>query len=118
VSVNKRSAKLKRLTVKLPHGLRFRHHTAHGAATVNGVVVKGARARSARLSHGRLVLKLRKAARRVTVTLGPRSLKESKALRAKARGKQLKRLKLEVAVMNAKRKSHALTVTIRKLHLS
>jgi hypothetical protein len=54
----------------------------------------------------------------VTVTLGSASLKESKALRAKARKKKLTLMRLKVTVLNAKHKTRALTVTIHKAHLS
>jgi hypothetical protein len=52
------------------------------------------------------------------VTLGPRSLRESKALRAKARANKLERLRLRVAVLNAKHQTRSLTISIGKAHLS
>jgi hypothetical protein len=118
VSVVKKASKIGRLTVKLPSGLRFRSHTSHHVSKVTGIKLKGAKARSATLSHGRLVLTFRRTERKVTVTLGPRSLEESQALRAKAEKKRLKKLKLEVTVRNARHHSRALTVTIGKQHLS
>jgi hypothetical protein len=117
VSSANKSAKLKRLTVKLPHGLRFVRHKVHRKLKVTGVHLKGAKAHSLKLSHGKLVITLRKPARKVTVKLGARSLKESSAMRAQARKKALKRLTLKVAVRNTKRKSHTLTVAVTKLHL-
>jgi hypothetical protein len=118
VSAARHRPKIRRMTVSLPSGLRFRGHAVHHRMLVRGVTVKAARLRSAVLSHGRLVLTLRRAARRATVTLGPRSLRESKALRTRARAHKLKRMRLHVAVLNAKRQTRSLTVTISKAHLS
>jgi hypothetical protein len=106
------------MTVKLPSGLTFRSSRVHHLRMVRGVTVKGAKLRSAVLSHGRLMVTLRRAARRATVTLGPRSLRESKALRSKARAHKLRRMRLHVAVLNAKHQTRSLTVTIGKSHLS
>jgi hypothetical protein len=118
VSAAKHKPKIRRVTVTLPSGLSFRSHRSHHRRLVRGVTIKGAKLRSAVLSHGHLVLTLRKTARRATVTLGPSSLRESKALRAKARAHTLQRLRLHVAVLNAKKQTRSLTVTIGKAHLS
>ena len=64
------------------------------------------------------MITLRSATRKVTVKLGPRSLKESAAMLTKAKHKTLKSLALKVAVRNAKGRSHSLTVRVTKLHLS
>ncbi|HLI59795.1 MAG TPA: hypothetical protein VKV21_09040 [Solirubrobacteraceae bacterium] len=118
VSVARHRPRIRRMTVRLPAGLSFRGHRARRLLLVRGVTVRGARLRSAVLSHGRLVLTLRRAAPRATVTLGPRSLRESRALRAKARAGKLRRLRLHVAVLNTRRQTRSLTVTIRRAHLS
>ncbi len=118
VSAAKHKPKIRRVTVTLPSGLSFRSHRSHQRKLVRGVTVRGAKLRSAVLSHGHLVLTLRNTTRRATVTLGPGSLRESKALRAKARAHTLKRLRLHVAVLNARRQTRSLTVTIGKAHLS
>lgn len=118
VSVARHRPMIGRMTVKLPSGLRFRGHRADHRVLVRGVTVKGAKVRSAVLSHGRLLLTLLRPARRATVTFGPRSLRESRALRARARAHNLTRMRLHVAVLNAKHQTRSLTVTIRKAHLS
>ncbi len=118
VSAAKHKPKIRRVTVTLPSGLSFRSHRSHQRRLVRGVTLKGAQLRSAVLSHGHLVLTLRRTTRRATVTLGPKSLRESKALRAKARADKLKAMRLHVAVLNAKRQTRSLTVTIGKAHLS
>jgi hypothetical protein len=118
VSAAKHKPKIRRVTVMLPSGLSFRSHRSHHRRLVRGVTVKGAKLRSAVLSHGHLVLTLRKTTRRATVTLGPSSLRESKALRAKARAHKLSAMRLHVAVLNAKKQTRSLTVTIGKAHLS
>ncbi len=118
VSAAKNRPKIRRMTVTLPSGLSFRGHRAHHLRLVRGITLKGAKLRSAVLSHGRLVLTLRRTTRRATVTLGPSSLRESKALRAKARAHKLTRLRLHVAVLNAHHQTRSLTIAIGKSHLS
>jgi hypothetical protein len=118
VSTAKKRPKIRRVTVKLPKGLSFRGHKVHHAQLVRDVAVKGAKLRSAALSHGRLVLTLRRATRRATVTLGPGSLRESKALQAKARAHKLTAMRLHVDVLNTRKQTRSLTITLSKAHLS
>jgi hypothetical protein len=69
------------------------------------------------LTGKKLVIVFKAGSRKVTVTLGPKALKESEALRAKAQKKALKSLMLRVTARNAKHKSKALKVKITKLNL-
>ena len=98
------------LTVKLPKGLKAVTRRTHGKRTVRHVVVKGAKLRSATVSHGALVIALRKAAKRTTVTLRRGALAETGALAAKVRRKHVRSLPLTVVVHNAKGKRTRLRV--------
>jgi hypothetical protein len=98
------------LTVRLPKGLKAVVRRAHGRHTVRHVSVKGAKLRSATVSHGALVIKLRRAARHLVVTLKRGSLSESRALATKVRRKHVKSLPLSVIVRNAKGKRTTLHV--------
>jgi hypothetical protein len=63
------------------------------------------------------MITLRKPSAAVTVTLGSLSLKESAALRAKAKRNQVKSLKLTVIVRNAKHKNKTLHIKVKVAHL-
>ena len=92
-------------------------HRVHKKLRVTGVSLRGAKIKSLSLSHGHLVISLRKPSAAVTVTLGSLSLKESAGLRAKARRNQVKSLKLTVIVRNAKHKSKTLRLKVKVAHL-
>ena len=117
VAVSRRYAKFTRLTVMLPSGLRVRSHRVHKRTVIRGVTLRGAKVRSLRLSHGHLQITLRRPERRVTVTIGSSGMRETRALRALAQTKKLKRLRLKVAVRDVKHHTRTLTVTLRDLHL-
>ncbi|MGH2871846.1 MAG: hypothetical protein ACRDL5_05230, partial [Solirubrobacteraceae bacterium] len=93
--------KLSRLMVTLPHGLSFVGHRGRHDPRVSGVALRGARLRSAYLSHGRLVITLRRAARALTVTIGPAALRESAGVRTAAAAGRL-RLTLTVTTVDAR----------------
>ncbi|HEX5193263.1 MAG TPA: hypothetical protein VFW09_10700 [Solirubrobacteraceae bacterium] len=98
------------LAVKLPKGLNAVTKRTHGKRMVRHVSVKGAKLRSATVSHGALVIKLRKAARRALVRFGRGALSETHALAAKVRRAHVKSLRLTVVVRNAKGKRTTLHV--------
>lgn len=100
-TAGKRAPKLRSLTVSLPKGLTAIAKRVHGKPTV-AVRLKGAKLKSATLSRGKLVISARRPARRLTVRLT--ALRESASLEAKAKAKQVKRVKLGVVVRNAKGK--------------
>lgn len=106
--------KLSGFTVTAPSGLRFVKHRVHGRMTLTGISVSGAKIKSASLQHGRLVVRLRRAVARLTVTIGPRALSESSALRSKARKGTLKSLRLRVTVRNTKNKTTKLSLLLKK----
>jgi hypothetical protein len=85
---------------------------------IRGVALHGAKVRSLRLSHHHLVITLRRSASSARVTLSPAALRESHALRVEAEKRTLKRLRLKVAVRDARRRTRTLTVTVHKFHLT
>jgi uncharacterized membrane protein YgcG len=117
VSVGRRMARLDQLSVALPRGLAVRRARRGHRTLIRGVRLAGARARSLRISHGRLVITLRRPARAVTVTLGPRSLRESPDLRRRARSHRLKTLRLAVTARNTRHRQRTLAVRVTRLHL-
>ena len=117
VAAGKKAAKLTRLTIKLPSGLSFRSHKKGKKHLVKGVTLRGTASRSATLKGKKLVVVFKAGSRKVTVRLGTKALKESKALRLKAQKKALKSLVLRVTARNTKHKSKALKAKITKLNL-
>jgi hypothetical protein len=95
-----KNAKLKSFTVKLPRGLSFVRHRVHGRLKLLGVALKGAKIKSLALKHGALVVTLRAPVKTLSAKIGPRALKESKALKSAAKHHRLKRLQLTVALTN------------------
>jgi hypothetical protein len=79
-----RKSTLRSVNLTLPRGLKFVTHMVHKRLEVKGLSLKGAAVRSERLRHGVLTITLKKAVRRVTVSVSSAGLKESKALRHKA----------------------------------
>jgi hypothetical protein len=108
-TAGKRAPKLRSLTVSLPKGLTVISKRTHGQRTV-AVRLKGAKLKSATLAGGKLVITARKPAHQLTVTLT--ALRESASLKAKAKAKKLKGLKLGVVVRNAKGKKTAASAAV------
>jgi hypothetical protein len=115
VKVAKGAAKLHALTVGLPRGLSIIAHRAGHKLTIRGVRVRGAAIKSLALSHGKLVITLRRAVSGVTVTLTRAALAESARLRSQAGRHKLKRLALTVIAENAK--GRRTTIHVRVTHL-
>ena len=86
---------------------------------MKGVTVKGAKLASAKVSGGKLVVTLKAAAKKATVKVGPKALKESAGLEKKASAgkKKLKSLKLTVVARNASGKRTTIHVSATKLGL-
>ena len=117
ISEGKRLAKINALTVELPSGLSFARHRVGRRLKVTGIALKGAKVKSLTLSHGHLVITLRKAVSAVTVQITPSALKESAALKARAKAKKLKRLPLTVIAKNTKGKHTTIHVQVKQLGL-
>ncbi|HEX4008823.1 MAG TPA: hypothetical protein VHX62_02375 [Solirubrobacteraceae bacterium] len=111
LSAPRNAAKLRAFTIELPGGLSFVAHRSGRRATVRGVRLSGARIKSLALSHGHLVVTLRSAVSRLRVTVGSAALRESAALRARA--KRIKSLRLTVLTTNAKGKRATIHVEIK-----
>jgi len=115
VTVAKGAAKLRALTVGLPRGLKVIAHRAGHKLTIRGVRVRGAAVKSLALSHGKLVIRLRRAVSSATVTLSGAALAESARLRSQAARHKLKHLALTVIAENAK--GRRTTIHVRVTHL-
>jgi hypothetical protein len=99
LSVAQHAPKLAALTVTLPAGLSFVRHRVRHRLKLTGVRLIGAQIKSLSLSHGHLLITLRRPVSRLTVKLSPSALHERAALEARA-GK-LKSLPLILTVLNA-----------------
>ncbi len=110
IGVAKGSAALRGLTIVLPHGLSFVRHRMGKRIVLAGVRVSGAKVASASLVHGRLVIKLRRAARAFTVRIAPSALAESRALEAKVVAKKVGRLGVTLIASNTAHRRSTLHV--------
>lgn len=117
IAVAKRAAKLRTLRVTLPAGLSFVGHRSGGHLAIRGITVTGARIASLSLAHGALVIGLRRPVSATTVVIGAAALRESAALRARARSGALKRLALTVIATNTKGKRFTVHVRLTRLGL-
>jgi len=110
--VAKHAAKLRALTVELPSGLSFVTHKSGKHQRITGVTLAGAAIKSLALSHGHLVITLRKAVSSLTVTITSTALKESATLKRKAKAGKLRSLRLTVITTNTKAKRTTIRVLI------
>jgi hypothetical protein len=117
VSTASGAPKLSTLTVRAVPGLTFIRQRVHKRLRVVGVTLKGAKLKSVSLSHGRLLIKLTKPASAVTVMVGRKALRESRALRTKAQHSKVKSLALTVVARDAKGKSTTVHLKITNLGL-
>jgi len=109
----KNAPKLSSFTVALPSGVSFTRHRVRKVLKLIGISLTGGRLKSARLSHGQLVVTLRRPVTSVIVSVSNRALKESRGLRSKIDHGTVKRLKLKVIVRNAAGESTTLTVALK-----
>lgn len=108
VSVPKKAAKLTQVSVKLTPGISFVSHKVGKKTKVTGVALTGAKIKSLAISHGRLVIKLRKAETSFRVKLTS-VLHESGALVAAAgKGKKIT-LHLSLIARNTRSKSRTIS---------
>jgi hypothetical protein len=111
------AAKLRALTVDLPGGLSLITHRTGRRLTVKGVRVNGATVKSLVVTHGRLVITLKRPVSSLSVTLTGAALRESAALRKKAAAHKLKRLALRVIAQNTTGKRTSMLVQVTHLGL-
>lgn len=95
VSFRVSGVRMTSLTIELPGGLR-----AH--AVRSGVRTSAGGLKSISLSHGHLIVRLRRAVTAATIGIRGRAVSESGTLRRRARAHKLKRLTLTVLVARAK----------------
>ena len=117
VAVAKRAAKLAALTIELPDGMSFVGHRSGRRTTVRGVTVTGAAIRSLTLSHGHLLITLRKPVQSLTVRISAAALRETAAFKARAKAKNLHGVVLTVIATNTKSKRATMRVQIKNLGL-
>jgi hypothetical protein len=86
--------RLSAMTVELPSGLR----AGSGSAVRRRLHVSAGGLRSVSVSHGHVLIRLRRAVTSNTVTIRPGAMSESAGLRRRARARRLKRLALTVVV--------------------
>jgi hypothetical protein len=108
VSVRKKAAKLTQVSLKLTPGISFISHKVGKKTKITGVAVRGAKIKSLAISHGRLVIKLRKAVSSFRVSLSS-VLRFSGPVVAAAAGQKKIRVKLSVIAMNTEHKKHTIT---------
>jgi hypothetical protein len=113
----KGAAKLRALTVELPEGLSLITHRAGRRLTVKGVRVRGATVKSLTITHGHLVITLKRPASSLSVTLTGAALQESVALRKEAAAHKLKRLALRVIAQNTTGKRITMRAQVTHLGL-
>jgi hypothetical protein len=107
VSVRKRAPKLTQLSVKLAPGISFVRHRVGKRMKITGVSLTGARVKALAISHGRLMIKLRKPASAFRVKLTS-VLHEDNALIASASHGKKVRLHLTLVALNTRHKSHTI----------
>jgi hypothetical protein len=110
VSAGKKAAKLTQVSVKLTPGISFVSHKVGKKIKITGVALTGAKIKSLAISHGRLVIKLRKAETSFRVKLTS-VLHEDGALIAAA-GKGKVTLHLSLIARNTRKKNHTISKTI------
>jgi hypothetical protein len=108
VSVRKKAAKLTQVSLKLTPGISFIKHKVGKKTKITGVAVSGAKIKSLAISHGRLLIKLRKPARSFRVSLST-VLRFSGPVVAAAAGHRKIRVKLSVIATNTEHKRHTIT---------
>ena len=116
-TAGRHAPKLSILTVGLPHGLTVIRHRHGHRVSIRGVRLRGASAAAISVSHGRLVIRLRRAASRVTVTLRRAALHESSGLERQARRHRVHRLTVRVRIRDAARHTTPLALVIRRIRL-
>ncbi len=117
LKVARGAAKLRALTVELPGGLSLITRRTGHKLTVKGVRVKGATVKSLVVTHGRLVITLKRPVSSLGVTLTGAALRESAALRKKAAAHKLRRLALRVIARSTTGKRTSILVQVTHLGL-
>ena len=107
-------AKLTRVNVEPPGGFGFVAHGSRHKLRITGVKLTGAKIKSLRLSHGQLVITLRRSAARVQVKI-TKALTESPTLMAKSRHRKLRSVRLTVLARTTQPRTYTLAGVIKRL---
>jgi hypothetical protein len=107
------AAKLRALIIEPPRGMSFVPARAGARPSVTGVTLGGAQIKSLAVSHGRLLIVLRKAVSRLIVRIDSTALNESATLRQRAG--RLGSVLLTVIAENSKGRRTAIRVRITNL---
>ena len=110
VRVAKGGRKLQAITVVLPAGLGF---ATQGIANRSGITLIGASIKKLGLSHGHLVITLRKPASSIVVKIKGSLLRERASLERAARQRHLRKLSLTVVTQNTKAHRDTIRVGIQ-----
>jgi hypothetical protein len=110
VRVAKGGRKLRAITVVLPAGLGF---ATQGIANRSGITLIGASIKKLGLSHGHLVITLRKPASSIGVKINGSLLRERASLERAARQRHLHKLSLAVVTQNTKARRDTIRVAIQ-----
>lgn len=116
-TAGRNAPKLSVLTLGLPHGLSIVRHRHGRRLSIRGLSLRGARAAAITVSHRRLIIRLRRAASRVTAMLRPAALHEDRTLERSARRHRIHRLTLGVQVRDAAGHMTRLKLVITRIRL-
>jgi hypothetical protein len=110
-----RRSTVRMLTVTLPAGMAFRTHRVDGHAVVRGVRLGGGRLRAQHAGRRSLTITLRRATRRLTVSVGRTGLRETSALRRAVRAGHRSRLRLTVLARTPRGRRATIHITLTHL---
>ena len=108
VSVGKKAAKFTQVSVKLTPGISFIKHKVGKKNKITGVSLTGAKIKSLAISHGRLVIKLRKAETSFRVKLTSVLHEDGALIAAAGKGKKVT-LHLSLIARNTRNKNHTIS---------
>jgi hypothetical protein len=111
--VPKKASKLTQVSVKVTPGISFVSHKVGKKTKITGVAVTGAKIKSLAISHGRLVIKLRKAVTSFRVKLTTVLHEDGGLIADASKGKKVT-LHLSLIARNARNKNHTIS---RKLSI-
>jgi hypothetical protein len=107
VSVRKHAAKLTQVSLKLTPGIRFADKRVGKKMVIGGVSLRGAKIKSLAITHGRLIITLRRPERAFRVSLST-VLRFSGPVTAAAADHKKIRVKLSVIATNTLHKKHTM----------
>jgi hypothetical protein len=128
VTHGKGAPNVQSVTLGLARGLKFsrsaivKHRTCtvknkkkkcSTTTLIKGLGIRGAKAKSVAIKRGKLVITLKKAAGRLTITVGGPLVSESKSLQSKVKKHKTRTLRFSVKATDAKHKSTTVALKLR-----